>query len=843
MRNFTFSLLFLLLGVFFSTASAQGGAGIVNSFGRLQVANAHVCSENGTQVSLGGMSMFWSGWSSKYYTAATVDYLVDNFKVSVLRAAYGCPAGEGPQGDIADIQAVVNQCIARGIYVIIDWHIEGDNTPYEAQEISFFQSMVQQYGNYNNVLYELWNEPTSSSASTIQGVCQRVANAIRAKETQLGYSHKLVICGSNSWSQNPNSYSITDPNAAYTFHGYFDNQPHLGLLTSNAAAAMNQGNAVFVTEYGASYCNHSQTDQAIAWCQANKISMCAWSVNDKVEDWSIFTNNLDALTCVGSYYKGKISTWPTPNIVKVYPTAITIPATASVGTNGASTQLTPAFTPANSTETSTTWTSSNTAIATVNAAGVVTGHAAGTATITATTKNAAGGNLTSSCTVTVSANAWSAKIEAESYTYKTAAPASEACSDLGGGYNMGYIGNTDFMTYSVTVPTAGTYTISYRVASTSATGQVILGINGTDLTAPLTVPNTGGWQVWNTITTTASLPAGTTTYTVYAKTGGFNINWWSISGSTVVVPVTGVSVSPATVSVAAGSTVALAAAIAPSNASNTAVTWSSSNTAVATVSASGVVTGVAAGTAVVTATTADGSFTSSSTVTVTGSGFSPIHIEAETYNASGAGTGGSIQKESCSDAGGGQDVGYISTGCWFSYPTITIPQTATYTISYRVASPNSGLTFNLSSGSTTLDANVPVPNTGGWQNWQTVSRQVSLTAGTYNMAFGYFTGAVNINWFEISNPLKSGAVSNEKVASEASVRFYPNPAESELHVESSLNDINEIAVYTLSGVQIEKVVLNSVDSYQMNVASLATGMYILKISTKDAVSIQRFVKK
>ena len=1146
MRNFTFLLLFLLLGGLFGKASAQGGAGVVSGFGRLQVANAHVCSEAGVPVSLGGMSMFWSGWASKYYTAATVDYLVDNFKISVLRATYGCPAGSGPQGDVNDIQAVVNQCIARGIYVIIDWHIEGDDTPYEAQEISFFQSMVQQYGNYNNVLYELWNEPTTSSASTIQGVCQRVANAIRAKETQLGYSHKLVICGSNTWSQYPNSYSINDPNAAYTFHGYFDNQPsHLSQLTSNAAAAMNQGNAVFVTEYGASYCNHSNTDQAIAWCQANNISMCAWSVNDKPEDWSIFTNNMDALTCIGSYYKGKISSWPTPTPIKVYPTAVAVNSTSvTIPVLGSTAQLSPVFTPANTTEKVATWTSSNPAVATVSATGLVTGVSAGTATITVTSKTQAGANITGTCAVTVQnltnvalnktvtvsstesstypgsyavdgsattrwssaasdptwiqvdlgasynvsnislnweaaaakdytvqisadgtswttistqtgmaagprvdnlsvsgigryikvngtartttygyslfelavygtpgvvvhptsvsvspapstvtvggttqltatvlpsnttnpsvtwsssnpaiatvnasglvtsvaagtavitattvdlsltstssltvttvpvssvslpasasvskgatttltatilpanasnknvswsssntavatvsaagvvtgvalgtanitvttadgaktavcavtvTNAWSVQIEAESYSYKTSAPTAEACSDLGAGQDMGYIGNGDYMIYNVNVPTAGTYTISYRVASINTTGQIILGINGTDLTAPLSVPNTGGWQTWNTITTTANLPAGTTAYTVYAKTGGFNINWWSVSSSSVTTyPVTGVSVSPATVSLSVGSTSSLTATVAPSNATNKNVTWSSSNPAVATVNASGIVTGVATGTAVITATTVDGAFTSSSTVTVSGPVFTPIHIEAETFNASGAGTAGNIQIEACSDVNGGQDVGYISAGCWFSYPVITIPQTATYTISYRVASPNSGLTFNLSSGSTTLDANVPVPNTGGWQNWQTVSRQVSLTAGTYNMAFGYFTGAVNINWFEISNPLKSGAVSNEKVASEASVRFYPNPAESELHVESSLSDINEIAVYTLSGVQIQKVVLNSVDSYNVNVASLATGMYIIKISTNDSVSIQRFIKK
>jgi hypothetical protein len=70
--------------------------------------------------------------------------------------------------------------------------------------------------------------------------------------------------------------------------------------------------------------------------------------------------------------------------------------------------------------------------------------------------------------------------------------------------------------------------------------------------------------------------------------------------------------------VAAGATAALTATVSPANATNPAVTWSSSNTSVATVNSSGVVTGVVAGSAVVTATTVDGGFTDTTAVTVTG---------------------------------------------------------------------------------------------------------------------------------------------------------------------------------------------------------------------------------
>jgi len=83
------------------------------------------------------------------------------------------------------------------------------------------------------------------------------------------------------------------------------------------------------------------------------------------------------------------------------------------------------------------------------------------------------------------------------------------------------------------------------------------------------------------------------------------------------VAVTGVSVSPTTASIVAGSSQQLTATVSPANATNQNVTWTSSNTAVVTVSTSGLVTAVAAGTAIITATTADGGMTATSAVTVT----------------------------------------------------------------------------------------------------------------------------------------------------------------------------------------------------------------------------------
>jgi len=82
------------------------------------------------------------------------------------------------------------------------------------------------------------------------------------------------------------------------------------------------------------------------------------------------------------------------------------------------------------------------------------------------------------------------------------------------------------------------------------------------------------------------------------------------------VAVTGVTVSPTTLTLSQGKTATLTATVSPSTATDKTVTWTSSNTGVATVSSDGVVTGVKAGTATITATTNDGGKTATCAVTV-----------------------------------------------------------------------------------------------------------------------------------------------------------------------------------------------------------------------------------
>ena len=116
-----------------------------------------------------------------------------------------------------------------------------------------------------------------------------------------------------------------------------------------------------------------------------------------------------------------------------------------------------------------------------------------------------------------------------------------------------------------------------------------------------------------------------TTPTGYATPSSDTINGYNSGGSTVSV--TGVTLDKASATVAVDGTVELTPTVTPSNATNKAVTWSSSNSSVATVT-EGVVTGKAAGTATITVTTKDGSKTATCTVTV--KSLSSITVSSQT---------------------------------------------------------------------------------------------------------------------------------------------------------------------------------------------------------------------
>jgi hypothetical protein len=91
-----------------------------------------------------------------------------------------------------------------------------------------------------------------------------------------------------------------------------------------------------------------------------------------------------------------------------------------------------------------------------------------------------------------------------------------------GGYDVGWIGAGEWLNYTVSVPTAGSYFVQLRVASPGG-AAFHLGFNAaSNVWQTVTVPATGGWQNWTTVTVPVTLGAGIQQMTLLFDTGGMN---------------------------------------------------------------------------------------------------------------------------------------------------------------------------------------------------------------------------------------------------------------------------------------------------------------------------------
>ena len=248
-------------------ASAFGRVGPVSQYGQLmagknssnkgQIYGSCKGVSDGNEVAVQGMSLFWSISSdvgSPFWTADIVNGLVQNQNIQIVRAPMGVDEDWGSGNYFSKegyyqglMNTVVQAAIDNDIYVIVDYHSHkaSDNLDNARK---FFGYMAQKWGGYDNVIFEVFNEPTTQSWGTIKNYADSVVKTIRQ------FSDNLILVGSRSWDQYPSDAignEVSDPkkNVAYTFHFYAGSHS-TGNEGANAVRAMNSGLSVFVSEWG-----------------------------------------------------------------------------------------------------------------------------------------------------------------------------------------------------------------------------------------------------------------------------------------------------------------------------------------------------------------------------------------------------------------------------------------------------------------------------------------------------------------------------------------------------------------------------------------------------------------
>ena len=118
-------------------------------------------------------------------------------------------------------------------------------------------------------------------------------------------------------------------------------------------------------------------------------------------------------------------------------------------------------------------------------------------------------------------------IQAEDYSFQEGLSISET-TDINGGYKLGYTDSGDYAEYPVLITETGEYDVSVRIASENSSGSLILhlidGSNEQYLTQ-ISLPVTGGWETWETVSTSLNLEEGSYKLRLTVNQSGFDINW------------------------------------------------------------------------------------------------------------------------------------------------------------------------------------------------------------------------------------------------------------------------------------------------------------------------------
>ena len=280
----------------------------------------------------------------------------------------------------------------------------------------------------------------------------------------------------------------------------------------------------------------------------------------------------------------------------------------------------------------------------------------------------------------------------------------ESTADAGGGYDVGWVRAGEWLSYTVNVAASGSYTLEFRLASPGDGATFHLEVDGVNRTGTLTVPNTGDWQNWTTVTkTNVSLSAGQQRWRVVFDTGtsgggsvgNFNYLRVSAAGSG-----SGSSSSP------------FGGAARPLPGTLQAEDFDEGGPGVAYVDSSG-------------------------------------------GNDGGEYRSTDVDLAAAWDTGEGFCVGWTESGESLKYSVI-VGASSLYDIEIRVSSSGPGGTFHIESQGVDITGPLTVPDTGDWQAWTTLRRTaVSLQAGAQVLRVvmdgtGPSGTVGNFNWIRVS---------------------------------------------------------------------------------------------
>ena len=274
------------------------------SAGSLHVKGTKLVDKKGHEVQLRGVSTHGLSWYPQYVNDKCFAQLHDKWGANVVRLAMYTEEYNGYCSGDAKNRSDLKKLIKKGVrlakkhkmYVIVDWHILSDGNPnsHKKEAKAFFREMSREFKGYNNVIYEICNEPNNGTSwKEIKSYAKSVISTIRENDKKA-----VIVVGTPTWSQDVDQ-AAADPikgdNIMYALHFYA--ATHKADLRNKMTAAINKGLPVFVTEYG--ICDASgngaiDKKEADRWVQTMDeygVSYIAWNLSNKQESSSIIKSS------------------------------------------------------------------------------------------------------------------------------------------------------------------------------------------------------------------------------------------------------------------------------------------------------------------------------------------------------------------------------------------------------------------------------------------------------------------------------------------------------------------------------------------------------------------------
>lgn len=206
-----------------------------------------------------------------------------------------------------------------------------------------------------------------------------------------------------------------------------------------------------------------------------------------------------------------------------------------------------------------------------------------------------------------------------------------------------------------------------------------------------------------------------------------------------------------------------------------------------------------------------------------------------------------VDIEKCTDnKTNGFNIGWIETGEWLNF-TLNISDSGLYDFNFRFAATSANGKFLVDLNGNNIISFTDIPNTGGWQNWQTISKKgIYLPKGIHKIQLRFFFEGYNFNYIEITPTITDNNEKFNLLKKYELFQNFPNPFNPSTKINFSVPELSEVnlTLFNSIGEKLKTILDTTIDkgnqSLTFDGTNLTSGIYYCKMFAKSLISEKEF---